>query len=133
MYSKKAETKFTIQFSRTDPAHLRVVNILNSLERCFKAQYIVDAVLHYESNVGVPDTRRSSLVDEKHIEAVVERILRDKSNIISVKTSSSVPIGQVNISSPMPDTEISFNDAVENLGDDGVNIIAGALEMFRKK
>jgi hypothetical protein len=37
MYGKKAETKFTIQFSRTDPAHLRTADILNRLERYRKA------------------------------------------------------------------------------------------------
>ena len=43
MTGKKNEFVFTIGFKRTDPEHVRVVNILN--ETACKNQFIVDAVL----------------------------------------------------------------------------------------
>lgn len=45
MKGKKNEFVFTIGFKRTDPEHVRVVNILN--ETGSKNQFIVDAVLCY--------------------------------------------------------------------------------------
>lgn len=43
MKGKKNEFVFTIGFKRTDPEHVRVVNILN--EKDSKNQFIVDAIL----------------------------------------------------------------------------------------
>lgn len=45
MKGKKNEFVFTIGFKRTDPEHVRVVNILNETDS--KNQFIVDAVLCY--------------------------------------------------------------------------------------
>jgi len=47
MHGKKAENKFTIKFSLSDPSHRHVADILNRQERGNKAQYIVDTVIHY--------------------------------------------------------------------------------------
>lgn len=45
MKGKKNEFVFTIGFKRTNPEHVRVVNILNEMDS--KNQFIVDAVLCY--------------------------------------------------------------------------------------
>ncbi len=45
MNGKKNEFVFTIGFKKTDPEHVRVVNILN--KTASKNQFIVDAVLCY--------------------------------------------------------------------------------------
>jgi len=81
LYGKKSETRFTIQFSRSDPKHIQVAEILNNQARYGKAQYIVDAVLHYESCTETCSMNRAAGVgvDEKAIEAVVNRILMDRS------------------------------------------------------
>jgi hypothetical protein len=34
---------------------------------------------------------------------------------------------------PLADTDIIYNEAAETLGEDAVNAIAGALDMFRRK
>ena len=45
---------------------------------------------------------------------------------------AAAPVGKAeNIS--LPDAEINFDEAVEALGDDRFNVIAGALDMFRRK
>lgn len=128
MYIKKTENKFTIQFSRIDPAHLRVADIINRLERSFKAQYIADAVLYYESR----KTMRHQVSDERHIESVIRRILRDREESGAGILPAAAPAGQVEKSTE-PTAEIHFDEAMEALGVDGFNAIAGALDMFRKK
>lgn len=132
MSGKMAETRFTIQFSRTDPSHLQVAEILNRQGRRSKAQYIVNAVLHYENCSETPNMRHTAELDVKVIEAVVNRILRDREENGSGKTSGSDTNRQVNV--PLNTTEeISFDDALEVLGQDGFEAVAGTLEMFRKK
>mgnify|MGYP006876756340 CR=1 FL=1 len=51
---KKNPFVTTIGFNRHDPAHVEVAQFLNGMERG-KAQYIVDAVLAYQSRglVGI--------------------------------------------------------------------------------
>ena len=134
MQDKKSETRFTIQFSRTDPAHLRVAGILNRLGRSFKAQYIADAVLFYESR---EDMRRPAF-DEKYIGAVVNKILRDRENCGAGESPAAAPsvivsAGQVVEPQPQAGADVAFDEAVEVLGEDGLGAIAGALELFRKK
>ena len=136
MDGKKAGTRFSIQFNRTDPAHLRVSDILNGKERYEKAQYIVDAVLFYESRNGEPSDQRPAPLDEKLVESVVNRILlgREKRGAVvsAAAPAVSVPAGKEE-HLPLPDSEIGFEDAVDSLGEDGFNAIAGALDMFRRK
>jgi hypothetical protein len=78
MGDKAFDLRFTIQFSRTDPAHLRAAEILNQQGRRSKAQYLVNAVLHYESCNERPNLQNASVFNEKIIEAVVRRFLREQ-------------------------------------------------------
>ena len=136
MADKKSDRKFTIQFKRTDPSHLQVADILNGLERFDKAQYVVNAVLHYINREDSPEPARPVRLDEKHIEAVVNRILRDRQESGAFVLPVSVPAGKVESSplrQPPQDDEIIFDDSMETLGEEGFNAIAGALDMFRKK
>ena len=130
MYGKKSETKFTIQFSQTDPAHLRVADVLNRQERHGKARYIVEAVMHFLSCDGA---QRPAHLDEKYIEAVVSRMLRESgADLVSVPS----PAGVVDDPAPIlvsSADEIIYSDAIDALGEDGINAVAGALDMFRKK
>ena len=133
MYGKKTESKFTIQFSRTDPAHLQVTDILNRQERHGKARYIVDAVTHYLSCDG---SRFPARIDEKHIEAVVSRMLRDWRENVSGSFPVSAPVGSLDEPALLTSTisnEIVYDDALETLGEDGFNAVVNALDTFRKK
>jgi len=129
---KIAETRFTIQFSRTDPSHIKVAEILNWQGRRSKAQYIVNAILHYENCGDTPNMRRTSEPDIKLIETVVNRILRDKEENGANKSNDGVL--SVKMKKTVPDVdEISYDDALEALGEDGFNAVAGTIDMFRKK
>jgi hypothetical protein len=113
MAEKKDEGRFTLQFSAADPAHRRVIALLNAQGRRSKAQYIVNAVLHYEN--------RAPALDEHLVEAVVRRLLAEGADMVTVPAQSP----------PAPPESISYDDAAETLGGDGLNAIADALEAFR--
>jgi hypothetical protein len=129
---KKAGTRFSIQFNRGNPEHRQVADIINRHKRYDKAQYIVSAVLHYENCGEIPDIQRTAPVDEKYIEAVVNRILRDKSLVGTNTSDAFVCVPQADINT-IPAEEIDFDEAIEALGENAFNAIAGALDMFRKK
>ncbi|MCL2772676.1 MAG: hypothetical protein FWD71_04930 [Oscillospiraceae bacterium] len=131
MSGKIVETRFTIQFSRTDPSHLQVVEILNRQGRRSKAQYIVNAVLHYK-NCGETTNMQRTAELEKIIEVVVNRILRDREESNKDKINDETTPGKLKKQSPVTE-EISFDDALESLGKNGFNVVADALDMFRKK
>ena len=132
MSGKMAETRFTIQFSRTDPSHIQVTDILNRQGRRSKAQYIVNAVLHYENCREMTNMRRPAGIDEKLIESVVNRILRDKEYSSGDKINDTTALKENK--KPISDVEeINYDDALESLGEEGFNAVAGALDMFRKK
>lgn len=133
MGSKKNSTRFSIVFSKTDPLHLQTIELLNGQGYRGKAQYIVNAVLHYNSCDKALDTLRLSRIDEKAIEAVVKRLLRDGAVIATDAPSDCTAETPMDEPQAKPAEEISFDDAVEALGEDGFNAVAGALDMFRSK
>lgn len=132
MGGKMAETRFTIQFSRTDPSHLQVAEILNRQGRRSKAQYIVNAVLHYENCNETPHISRSAELDEKVIEAVVNRILQNREEKGQDRKNGTA-LGKESKKEVQTAKEISIEDALAALGPEGFNVVVGTLDMFRKK
>ena len=122
MGGKKTGTRFTIQFRETDQAHLQVAELLNSRGHRGKAQYIVDAVMHYEGR----DASTPAQIDEALVEAVVIRILQDRGKFADKLASPST------LPAP-PIEEVRLDEAMESIGADGLHAIAGALDMFRRK
>ena len=109
--------------------------MLNRLEWRGKAQYVVNAFLCYLSRGDLPEAR-SPAPDEKHIEAVVNRILQGRNNSGAGVIPVSAPAGHADEPSPSAlafTDDLVYDDAVEALGEDGYNAIAGALDMFRRK
>ena len=94
-----------------------MVDILKRLERGFKAQYIVDAVMHFINCDGA----RGRLLDEKHIEAVVKRLLRERECGGDVVLEAAAPaasvVGIKNVSSQLDDYHIAFVPAHTNDAD----------------
>ena len=131
MRVKKSGTKFTLQFNRADPAHLQVAEILNKQGQRSKAQYIVNAVIHYENCNETLDTKRLANIDEKVIEAVVKRILHDSGERVVEKPAES--FSAVQPKTPQSDEEISFDEGVDSIGESGFNAVVDALDMFRKR
>lgn len=75
---KNFKERFTIQFSSTDPQHVQAADILNNQNARSKAQYLVNAILHYEFCKETPNYNVSSQLDAKAVEAIVNRVLIEK-------------------------------------------------------
>jgi len=132
MLGKKAGTKFTIIMRENDPRHVKASEILNCLGYHGKAQYVVDAILHYANCTDDPNTQdetQSKQLDEKAIEAMFNRLLRERGDIV-VSGTPSTDEGQDECTLMTAD-EINLDDALDVLSGDGFNAISDALEMFR--
>lgn len=77
MPEKKEQNKFTIQFNPADPAHRRVIDILNQQGRR-KAQFLVNAVQHYLHCSETPDIPQPAPVDTRVLEDIVRRIVEEQ-------------------------------------------------------
>ena len=75
-HSKKNPYIMTIGFDRTDPRHVEVADFLNSLPRK-KAQYIVDAVIFYQSRKEHEACRTDIGLDYDSIRRIVLQILEE--------------------------------------------------------
>ena len=129
MGGKKSGTKFTILLRGNDTRHLQASEILNGLGFHGKAQYIVNAFLHYASYEGKPDTPNAIRLDYKYIEAVVNRLLSERNGAGAICTT---PVENRPENTLLSAEEINFDDALEALGGDGFSAIADALEMFKQ-
>ena len=135
MNSKKEKTWFTIHFSQSDPAHLQVADILNQQKRYSKAQYIVDAVMHY-IGCGLNESAAHQVqLDEKYIEKIVNRILLDRDS--NIAGSLTAPTSQVEIPLPSKSQQntykLNFGEAMEAISEEGAKAVTEALASFRKK
>lgn len=93
----------TIGFDRTDPRHVQVAELLNSMTRK-KAQYIVDAILAYESRKENGEvSMRLSGIEYEQIKVLVRQVLEEQGmssggspeRVVSVKRNAEVePAGK---------------------------------------
>lgn len=125
MTEKKDLYKFTIQFNPGDPSHLQTADLLNQQGRR-KAQFIVNAVLHYIHCKETPDIPQAAPMDTELIEAVVRRIMKEQGSAPSKKKPA-----QSDGSSKKTPEDIRFDEAAEALGADGLAAIANTMTMFR--
>ena len=132
MNDKKTGLRFNIQFSRTDPAHLHVANILKSKARGDKAKYIVNAALYYESHCGTTDVKHMTLIDENHLEAAINRILLNREQNSKEILSVDSPMKQVN-KQPKHVEDAQYDDDIDALGVDGLSSISNTMKRFQKK
>jgi hypothetical protein len=134
--NKKTNARFTIQLNPSDSKHHQVMRILNNQGFHGKAQYIVDAISYYESNEGRLEIENPIYIDEKMIEVIVNRLLSNKDITISEKTQTHSSYStSTNKVAPHNESieEINFDDALNSIGEDGLNAIENAMEMFRRK
>lgn len=124
--AKKALYKFTIQFNSGDPQHQQTAEILNQQGRR-KAQFLVNAVLHYLHCSETPDIPQPAPVDVGAIETIVRRIMEEQTDR---NEPSEVKQGPVKRS--VRSEQIDFNDATDVLGEDGMAAIRNTMASFRK-
>ena len=130
MDTKKVKCKFTIQFSNADAHHLQTVEILNAQGRR-KAQFITNAVLHYINCSETPSILQhySASLDYQTIEAIVNKILQSKSKTMQI-SEPKLPAHKKKL---LKSDKISFDDAVQEIGEDALAAITNTVDLFRIK
>lgn len=127
MAEKKDSSKFTIGFNITDPQHRVVVDLLNQQGRR-KAQFIVNAVLHYIHCPETPDIPQPAPVDSKVIEEVVMRILRQQEAAEPFHEPDRKPAKR-----PTQSESVHLDEIDDLLGKEGLSTIASTLAAFRNE
>ena len=123
MSEKKDPCKFTIQFNPADPSHEQVINLLNSQGRR-KAQFLVNAVLHYIHCSETPDIPQPAAMDTALIETVVRKILSEQ----QMKPKEKASPHKTHAKEP---EELRFDEAEDLLGAEELAAIANTMAMFR--
>lgn len=126
MAEKKSLYRFTIGFNPGDPAHRQVAELLNQQGRR-KAQFLVNAILHYIHCPETPDlpepAEQVTGMSQADTEALVVRILEERGYL---KTAESRPSGEPICD--MPETALEGDlDAAR------LTAIADSLAAFRGK
>lgn len=80
MSRKKNRERFSIKFNENDPAHDTVIRLLEKQGPHRKAQFIVNAVLHYINCRETPDILSPQAIDRESIEEIIKEILDRKEN-----------------------------------------------------
>ena len=80
MDGKKNREQFSIKFNENDPAHDAVIRLLERQGAHRKAQFIVNAVLHYVNCPEAPDISLPLTADRAAIEKIVLEILHNRDN-----------------------------------------------------
>lgn len=136
MAEKKDPCRFTVMFNRTDPNHLQVVEVLNQ-QKHRKAQFIVNAVLHYLNCPETPVIQESVPVDKQAILNIVAQYLKEREysgtrvQLTQAQPAASQPrktdqCVQIRMEGTVLD------DAEALLGADGLAAIADTMSAFRK-
>lgn len=126
MADKKERCRFTIQFNGADPSHEQVIKLLNGQGRR-KAQFLVNAVLHYIHCSETPAIPQPAPPDTTVIETVVRKILMEQG---FEKPKVTVPTSRKPQKKP---EEIHFDESTDILGAEGIAAIANTMAMFRSE
>lgn len=124
--AKKDLYKFTIQFNSGDPQHQQTAEILNQQGRR-KAQFLVNAILHYLHCSETPDIPQPTPIDMSTIETIVRRIMGEQST-----RNMPSEVKQEPAKRSVKSEQIDFGEAAELLGEDGMAAIRNTMANFRR-
>ena len=128
MGEKKDAFRFTVQFNAGDPSHQQVAAILNEQGRR-KAQFLVNAVIHYINCPESPEAAAAPKIDRQTVEQLVREIL---SNMQPEETSTT----EGNTPGEIPPTTASESipfDAAAKLGEDGFHTLLNSLAAIQEQ
>ena len=128
MGEKKDAFRFTVQFNAGDPSHQQVAAILNEQGRR-KAQFLVNAVIHYINCPESPEAAAAPKIDRQTVEQLVREIL---SNMQPEETSTT----EGNTPGEIPPTTASESipfDAAAMLGEDGFHSLLNSLASIQEQ
>ena len=90
MGGKKDRERFSIKFNENDPAHDAVIRLLEKQGPRSKAQFLVNAVLHYINCPETPDIAIPQTIDRAAIEEIVAEILGRKENVRQTEDKTEI-------------------------------------------
>lgn len=128
MGEKKDAFRFTVQFNAGDPSHQQVAAILNEQGQR-KAQFLVNAVIHYINCPESPEAAAAPKIDRQTVEQLVREIL---SNMQPEETSTT----EGNTPGEIPPTTASESipfDAAAMLGEDGFHSLLNSLAAIQEQ
>lgn len=128
MGEKKDAFRFTVQFNAGDPSHRQVAAILNEQGRR-KAQFLVNAVIHYINCPEFPEAAAAPKIDRQTVEQLVREIL-------SNMQPEAIPSTEGNPSGELPPTTTSESipfDAAAMLGEDGFHSLLNSLAAIQEQ
>lgn len=128
MGEKKDAFRFTVQFNAGDPSHQQVAAILNEQGRR-KAQFLVNAVIHYINCPESPEAAAAPKIDRQTVEQLVRETL---SNMQPEETSTT----EGNTPGEIPPTTASESipfDAAAMLGEDGFHSLLNSLAAIQEQ
>ncbi len=124
MSDKNNPGKFTVQFSLSDPCHRQTADILNEQGRR-KAQFIVNAVMHYINCSETPNISQP-VIDNSLIESIVRRIMEEQ----QPQKKEDIPRDTRTVKKSQ---SINFSNAEDLLGADGIATIKNSMASFRSR
>lgn len=127
MGEKKDSFRFTVQFNAGDPSHQQVAAILNEQGRR-KAQFLVNAVIHYINCPESPEAASAPKIDRQTVEQLVREIL-------SNMQPEAAPATEGNTSGERPPATVSESipfDAAAMLGEDGFHSLLSSLAAIQQ-
>lgn len=127
MGEKKDAFRFTVQFDAGDPGHRQTAAILNEQGRR-KAQFLVNAVLHYINCPETPEAAALPPLDRQEVERLVREILADM-------RPEATPVAKDDALKDTPTATSSESiplDAAAILGEDGFQSLLSSLAAIQK-
>lgn len=133
MAEKKERERFSIKFNGKDKNHRLVIELLEEQPPRSKAQFIVNAVLHY---INCPETPNMSLaqpVNKEEIRAIVLEIFNQQETAYKKRDITDKPISNKSIKShDMAKTKTAEIKNTDNTMDNAtLSLIADTLSAFR--
>lgn len=131
MSDKKNRERFSIKFNENDPSHKTVIDLLEQQGPHRKAQFIVNAVLHYVHCTETPDLTIAPAVDKAYLESVILDILsRNKNEAQEIaKPVSPQPVKKEEPRVYYKDMEAEGNTEIAE--DATLSLISATLSAFR--
>lgn len=134
--TKKDRERFSIKFNENDPSHLAVIDILEQQGSRRKAQFIVNAVLHYIHSKETPDITAAppaaQPVDKAYIESVIREIIcQQRAETEAVQEKEENHSGPA-VQGSVTEHEKTVNDSELEIADEATRaLITATLSAFR--
>lgn len=135
--AKKDRERFSIKFNENDPYHQKVIDILEQQGSRRKAQFIVNAVLHYIHCKETPDIAATlpaaQPVDKTYIESVIREIMcQQRVETEAVRMQEEGHFESARLESVMAHVKTE-NDSDLEVADEATRaLISATLSAFRK-